>query len=84
MEEQKPNVLIILADDLGYGDISSYGQSNYKTPQIDNIGAHGVSLSNFYNMLTFIIHNVYNNLLQPYRERFTPDKTACYTFEWLG
>lgn len=45
---QKPNVLIILVDDMGYGDISSYGQNKYKTPNIDHIAAHGVSLTDFY------------------------------------
>lgn len=45
---QKPNVLIILTDDLGYGDISCFGQNNYQTPQIDNIAAHGVSSTDFY------------------------------------
>ncbi|MEN8882508.1 MAG: sulfatase-like hydrolase/transferase [Polaribacter sp.] len=46
--EQKPNVVIILADDMGYGDISCYGQTGYTTPNIDNIAAHGVSLTDFY------------------------------------
>jgi len=46
--EQKPNVLIILTDDLGYGDISCYGQKNYQTPHIDNIAEHGVSCTDFY------------------------------------
>lgn len=47
-EVQKPNVLLILADDLGYGDISCYGQNNYQTPNIDNIALHGVHLTDFY------------------------------------
>jgi len=46
--EQKPNVVIILVDDLGYGDISSYGQNKYQTPHIDKIAANGVSLTDFY------------------------------------
>lgn len=47
-EEQKPNVVIILADDLGYGDISCYGQKDYSTPNIDKIASQGVSCSDFY------------------------------------
>jgi len=47
-KEQKPNVLIILTDDLGYGDISCYGQTDYQTPHIDNIAEHGVSCTDFY------------------------------------
>ena len=47
-KEQKPNVVIILADDLGYGDISCFGKPNYKTPNIDNLAEHGVSCTGFY------------------------------------
>jgi arylsulfatase A-like enzyme len=47
-KEQKPNVLIILTDDLGYGDISCYGQKNYKTPSIDGLAEHGVNCTDFY------------------------------------
>jgi arylsulfatase A-like enzyme len=46
--KKQPNVLIILTDDLGYGDISSFGQKNYKTPNIDNIATEGVSSTDFY------------------------------------
>lgn len=46
--EQKPNVLIILTDDMGYGDISCYGQTQYQTPNIDDIASHGVKLTDFY------------------------------------
>lgn len=45
---QKPNVVFILVDDLGYGDIVAYGQKNYNTPNIDNIGKEGVLATNFY------------------------------------
>ena len=48
VQPKKPNVVIILADDLGYGDISCYGKPNYKTPNIDNIAEHGVSCTDFY------------------------------------
>ncbi|HUX55539.1 MAG TPA: sulfatase-like hydrolase/transferase [Bacteroidales bacterium] len=43
----RPNILIILADDLGYGDISCYGQKNYKTPNIDGLAEHGVICTDF-------------------------------------
>jgi arylsulfatase A-like enzyme len=47
-KEQKPNVLIILADDLGYGDISCYGQKNYQTPNIDKLAEQSVNCTDFY------------------------------------
>lgn len=43
-----PNVVLILADDLGYGDLSSYGSKDTRTPRIDSIGAAGVRFTQFY------------------------------------
>jgi arylsulfatase A-like enzyme len=39
---EKPNVLVILADDLGYGDVSSYGQNTLLTPEIDRLAENGL------------------------------------------
>jgi len=44
----KPNILFILTDDLGYGDLSSYGAKDINTPNIDNLVNSGVKFSNFY------------------------------------
>lgn len=46
--ENKPNVLFIMMDDLGWGDISLNG-AIYETPNIDSIGEEGVSFDNFYS-----------------------------------
>lgn len=43
-----PNVVLILADDLGYGDLACYGSRDTRTPNIDSIGARGVRFSQFY------------------------------------
>lgn len=43
-----PNVLIILADDMGWGDLSSNGNTNLSTPQIDSIGKAGATLDRFF------------------------------------
>ena len=40
--EQHPNVILIIADDLGYGDVSAYGQTSIKTPNIDRLARGGV------------------------------------------
>jgi arylsulfatase A len=43
-----PNIVFILADDLGYGDIGVYGQQLIKTPNIDQLAAEGVKFTQFY------------------------------------
>src|SRR5688572_29280927 len=47
-QERRPNLLFILADDLGYGDVSAYGRSDYKTPNIDRLIAEGTRFTNAY------------------------------------
>lgn len=42
---EKPNVVLILADDLGYGDVSAYGAKTIRTPNIDRIAQEGLRLS---------------------------------------
>ena len=44
----KPNIVLILADDLGYGDVGCYGRRDIKTPAIDRLATQGVRLTNFY------------------------------------
>jgi hypothetical protein len=44
----KPNIIVILADDLGYGDIGCLGAKDVKTPAIDFIATNGMSFNNFY------------------------------------
>lgn len=45
----KPNIVLIVADDLGYGDLSSYGAPDINTPVIDGIAKKGVRFTNFYS-----------------------------------
>lgn len=44
----RPNFLVIVADDLGYGDLGCYGNSEIRTPAIDRMAAEGVRLTDFY------------------------------------
>lgn len=45
---RRPNVLFILADDLGYGDLSCYGRPDYQTPVLDNLARQGLKFTNNY------------------------------------
>lgn len=45
-EAQKPNVVIILADDLGYGDLGCYGAIGVQTPNSDSLAANGILCTN--------------------------------------
>ena len=44
----KPNILVIIVDDLGYGDLSSFGAEDLKTPHIDKLMASGMRFDSFY------------------------------------
>ena len=45
---RKPNIIFILADDLGYGDLGCYGQEKIKTPNIDRLAAEGLRFTDHY------------------------------------
>ncbi len=45
---RKPNIVYIMADDLGYADLSCYGRREYRTPNIDSIGAQGIRFMQAY------------------------------------
>lgn len=44
--QQKPNVIFILSDDLGYGDLSCYGATKLNTPNLDNLAKQGIQFTN--------------------------------------
>ncbi len=48
VREENPNILFLLADDLGYGDLSCFGSSDIETPNLDALAAEGIQLRNFY------------------------------------
>ena len=46
--KQKPNIIFILADDYGYGEVGIYGSDNYKTPNIDKLAKSGIKFNHCY------------------------------------
>ena len=47
-EVRPPNIVIIFADDLGYGDVGVYGAEGFSTPNLDRLARNGVRLTDFY------------------------------------
>jgi len=46
--DQQPNVIVIMVDDLGYGDVGCYGATAVKTPHIDRLAAEGIRFTSGY------------------------------------
>jgi arylsulfatase A-like enzyme len=47
-DRERPNIIFIFIDDMGYGDISSFGNEMLQTPNIDRLADEGIKLTNFY------------------------------------
>ena len=47
--QEKPNIIIIMADDMGYGDLSSYGSTFINTPNLDKMAAEGIKFTDFHS-----------------------------------
>ncbi len=46
--ERAPNIILIITDDQGWGDVSHHGNNNLHTPHIDQLAAEGASFTNFF------------------------------------
>ena len=45
---RQPNILFILADDFGFGELGSYGQARMRTPRLDQMAAEGMRFTRYY------------------------------------
>ena len=48
-QSQRPNIIYIMTDDMGYGDLSAYGQKEYTTPNLDKLASQGIEFVNAYS-----------------------------------
>ena len=48
-KEEQPNIVVILCDDLGYGDLACYGHPHIKTPNLDRMATEGIRFTDFYS-----------------------------------
>ena len=72
----KPNILVILADDLGYGDLGCYGATKIKTPNVDRLAAEGVRFTRGYAPSSTCTPTRYSILTGEYAWRQPAKKTS--------
>src|SRR6185503_16565701 len=49
VQSQRPNIIYIMSDDMGYGDLSGYGRKDYATPNLDKLASQGIKFVNAYS-----------------------------------
>ena len=52
-EQSRPNIVVVLCDDLGYGDLACYGHPKIKTPHLDRMAKGGIRFTDFYSTARF-------------------------------
>ena len=73
---EKPNVLIIYADDLGYGELGCYGGKEVPTPHIDSIAANGIRFTSGYVSAPLCSPSRAGLMTGRYQERFGHDNNS--------
>lgn len=78
----RPNVLFILADDLGYADLSCYGRRDYRTPALDRLAAQGMRLTQGYSNSAVCSPTRVALLTGRYHQRLPVGLPEPITTEW--
>ncbi|MDF1816993.1 MAG: arylsulfatase [Verrucomicrobiales bacterium] len=76
---EKPNVVVIMADDLGYGDVSCYGANSFETPNIDQLAAEGIKFTSGYCSASTCTPTRYSFITGNYAFRFPGTGIAAPT-----
>lgn len=74
VSERRPNIILIVADDLGYGDLSVQGNAEVQTPNIDRLAADGARMTDFYAAHSICAPSRAGLMTGRYQQRFG--------FEW--
>ena len=69
-QSQRPNVILILTDDQGYGDLGCYGATKIPTPNMDRVAAEGMRFTDFYAGSTVCAPSRAGLLTGKYQQRF--------------
>ncbi len=75
-QEQRPNILLINADDIGYGDLSCYGMTRIQTPNVDRLAQNGIRFTNAHTTSATSTPSRYGMLTGTYPWR-TPDTAVA-------
>ena len=76
-QQQHPNIIVIVADDLGYGDLSCYGAQRVSTPTVDSLAENGVRLTNMHACASTSTPSRYGLLTGEYPFRRTGTDVAA-------
>ncbi|RCH54354.1 hypothetical protein DJ568_13785 [Mucilaginibacter hurinus] len=80
---QKPNIIFILADDMGYGDLSCYNpESKIRTPNIDRLAANGIKLTNAHSASSVCTPSRYSIMTGRYPFRSKMKFGVLWTYDW--
>jgi arylsulfatase A-like enzyme len=82
--KRTPNVVFIFIDDMGYGDIGPFGSTKNKTPNLDQMAAEGMKLTDFYVSATACTPSRSALMTGCYADRISMDGKVCFPGESHG
>ena len=83
-EISKPNIIIFLTDDQGFGDVGCYGAQGFETPHMDKLAENGIRFTNFYDAATVCTPSRAGLLTGKYPKRVGLEKAVLFPFSKNG